>query len=42
MRRIGVYSFTLCLCHFGVSIALVYGGVAEVGSVLLVILVFPT
>lgn len=32
VRRIGVYSYTIYLCHFGVLIALIYWEVAPLGS----------
>jgi peptidoglycan/LPS O-acetylase OafA/YrhL len=36
VRRIGVYSFTLYLCHLIILKGLVYHGIASDGSVLLI------
>lgn len=38
VKRIGVYSYTIYLCHFIIIIGLVYWQVAEVGSLLLLVL----
>lgn len=38
VKRIGVYSFTIYLCHYGVILALAHHGVAEAGSMRMLLL----